>query len=216
MSERVSIVLPNFCPDATVRAHMLAFLRSLTACTDPAGYQFVVVENGSESPELRALADIYLHEPEPIGYARAVNLGITQADHDLLVIANNDLILPPNWLPQLIADYKAYGPGVLSPMDRPCSPGIYRNASWYSLFITDRKTFGYFDETLNYRYHDQQKSIELRKAGHFVGRTGRVVVQHVNSATYERMPVKDEETAERNLMIARHGAEHFVDWLQLR
>ena len=81
----------------------------------------------------------------------------------------------------------------------------------------DRATFtrvGYLDELINYRFHDQDYSIRVKKAGLPVRRTGKVVVQHENSATYKKMN-RNEDPAEAEIMMERHGAKTFGDWIKL-
>lgn len=221
MSDKVSLVLPVYCPDDEVREVQRRFLSSLWTNTDPGLYQLVVVENGSDTwqqdREFVHRTSIHIHKERPIGYARAVNLGIAISDYDLLVVANNDLILPPGWLEQLVADYKAFGPGILSPMHYAGgAKGFHADQSWFSLFVTDRMTWQVlrgFDETLPYRFHDQNAALEAKAKGYIVGRTGNVVVQHFESTTYKKMRVEKEESEERQAMIDRWGVAHFHEWL---
>lgn len=218
----VSLIVPSYCPDLEVEDRANAFIASLRATTPKSLYQLVVVEQGPRNVFMKTFLEIdqYAYKPLPIGYARAVNLGIALADCDLLVVANNDLILPENWLPQLIHDYSEFGPGILSPMNYPgAGPGVKHDNSWYSLWITDRQTWrtvGYFDELLNYRMHDQDMSVRMKKAGFGVMRTGNVVVEHFESSTYRKMNVSEQEQKEREIMVARHGYAHFHEWLANR
>lgn len=216
---KVSLILPTYSPDNEVSEYVKRFLDTLKANTPRELYQFVVVENGSNTLALASLADIYIQKEYPLGYARAVNLGIALADNDLLVVANNDLTLPAGWLETMIEEYQKHGPGLLAPVDFSPTQELYLDSHWYSLWITDRHTWnavGYFDEMLNYRFHDQDYSIKLKQAGFNVMRTGKVQVGHVNMATYKKMKVEREESMERELMRKRHGALLFDDWLKNR
>lgn len=209
----ISIILPNYCPDNEVTEHLKLFMESLIANT-PKPFQLIVIENGSETQFLKDYADIYIHKDKPMGYARAVNLGLAAADGDFLIIMNNDLIVPQRWLETMIEDYED---GTLAPIDMPGSPQIFEDSHWFSLVMMDRKTFtkiGYLDEQINYRFHDQDYSIRVKKAGLHVRQTGRVVVKHVNSLTYHKMN-RNEDPAERQIMIDRHGVAHFHEWIDM-
>jgi O-antigen biosynthesis protein len=211
---KASIILPNYCPNDEVRGYCMDFLESLDKHTDREKYQFVVVENGSYTKELEDRADIYIHKDKPMGYARAVNLGLAVSDHDTLLIMNNDLVLPEKWLEILTDDYQG---GILAPLDdqwRNPEKRIYEDAHWFSLVMMDRHTFsrvGYLDESLPYRFHDQDYSIRVKKLGFPVRRTGNLIVKHINMATYNAMgrPQDREEEAE---MRRRHKATTFDEW----
>lgn len=160
------------------------------------------------------MAQQHVYREAPMGYARAVNLGLALATGDILIIANNDLILPHGWLDGMLQDYQE---GTLAPQDMSVDPIIYEDAHWFSLVMMGRDTFtkvGYLDELINYRFHDQDYSIRVKKAGLPVRRTGKVVVQHVNSATYKKMN-RNEDPAEAEIMMQRHGAKLFSDWVKL-
>jgi len=208
----ITLVLPNYAPDEEVRSKSLEFLRNLKEATDMSQVQFIVVENGSYTPELEAAADIYVHKEEPIGYARAVNIGWSMADGDYIVTLNNDLMMPAGWLEQMLKDYQ---PGTLAPQDVN-APGIIEDSHWFSLVLMDRETFtkiGYLNEIINYRFHDQEYSIRVKKAGLKVNRTGNVVVDHINSLTYRKMK-RNEDPAERQWMLDNYGVATFNEYVQ--
>jgi len=223
---RVSIILTSYSPDKEVGEHLKRFLKSLEDTTDRDRYQFIVVENGSFTPELKEKADIYIHKDQPIGNARALNIGMSLADEDILVIVSNDLILSSGWLEGLLKEYQS---GILSPMTAGegviPEPKIYENWHWYALFMINRSTFkkvGYFDETMPYRFHDQDYSIRLKKAGFPVRRTGKVIIKHVNMVTHNKLLKHDKfgsmfrtsVTVEGAEMTKRHGCQDFHEWIR--
>lgn len=155
-----------------------------------------------------------------MGYARAVNCGFTLADFDDVAVINNDLFVQDGWLQGLQDAYDATPGGILSPFDYPMEKGPTQyDKHWYSLFYTRKNVLskvGYFDEAMNYRYHDQDYSIRVKTAGFEVMRTPNVVVAHINSATYSKMEEKKNEGAEAKLMLERHGHTMFEDWVKTR
>ena len=209
----ISLILPTYSPDKEVHNKCMDFLANLQQNTDMENVQFIVVENGSHTPELEKAADIYIHKEEPIGYAKAVNIGWSLADGDYIVTLNNDLKVPPKWLEKMIEDYQ---PGTLAPMDFESNPEIFEDSHWFSLVMMDRKTFtkvGYLNEIINYRFHDQEYSIRVWKQGLKVNRTGKVVVDHINSLTYNKME-RNEDPAEKQWMLDNWGASHFGDYVK--
>ncbi len=167
---------------------------------------------------MKAEADIYIRKDYPMGYARAVNCGFTLADYDDVAVINNDLFVDEGWLFGLQNDYDKTPGGILAPFDHNIEKGeVYMNHHWYSLFYTRKDVLtkvGYFDESINYRYHDQDYSIRVKKAGYEVMRTPNVVVGHINSATYSKMEEKKNETQEAMIMVARYGCTMFEDWVK--
>lgn len=214
--KKISLILPTYCPDAEVEGYLKDFLKTLEETTPRELYQFIVIENGSYTPILEKKADIYIHKSRPMGYARAVNLGLAISDENLFVIVNNDIKLSPKWLETMIDEYET---GTLAPFDRERrqEPGIFEDEHWFSLVMFDRETFekvGYLDEDINYRFHDQDFSIRVKKAGKPVRRTGDVTVDHINMATFNKMGRPGDER-ERRIMMDRYGVATFNDWLKL-
>ncbi len=230
---KTAIILPCYIPDDEVFAHYKSFIDSLRRTTPQESYQLIIVDNGTPSAEavkrMETDADIYFRSPLPLGYARAVNLGIEIAYgladfFDLVggkfVVANNDIVLDEPWLEKMILLYDEIKPGLLSVQDNPQkTERFYPNESWYSFWMIDAQTWkevGALDDTkLNYRFHDQDYSIRLAKKGYFVGRTGLIQAKHANSATYKKMN-RNEDPDEKAEMIARHGHALFSDWVRAK
>lgn len=216
----VSIILPNYAIDEQVEAYLEQCLDALEKHTDMSRVQFIVIDNGSprENDRLKKMADIYIRKDYPMGYARAVNAGFALADCEWIVVLNNDLFLQAGWLDKMIETYNATPGGVLAPYDYPTQPGPTDfDRHWYSLILMKRdvqRIVGYFDETMNFRYHDQDYSIRVKKAGFQVMRTPNVNVAHINSATYSKMPQRSGEGAEASKMHQKWGATMFEDWVK--
>lgn len=242
----VTLILPNYAPDDEVADRALRFLKSLSDSL-PTRVNMITVDNGTEEVSqtrsmllsmLRQVSDVFIHSDRPVGYARAVNVGLAIAETKYVVVLNNDLTLPyprdpllfslavgvkpvppstiTSWLSDLVEVYESGGgPGVLSAMDYPCLPILYDD-SWYSLWMSDRATItkvGYLDGNLPYRYHDQDYSIRMHKLGFKVQRTGKVVVGHDEATTYKKMNV--DEWPEQELMLKRYGAFTYAAWREM-
>jgi GT2 family glycosyltransferase len=82
---------------------------SLLANTEIGSYELIVVDNGSSSETRAYLARlesrdsqvrVFLND-ENRGFAPAVNQGLSEATGEILVLLNNDTVVPPGWLPRL-------------------------------------------------------------------------------------------------------------------
>lgn len=222
MTKPVAIILPSLILDEETMTYYHRFINSLRTHTPHDIYHLYIIDNGSKvgAERMAGDADVYYRSESPLGYAKAVNLGIEMAieeGYTQFVVANNDIELSEAWLTNLVDMYRETG-GLLAPQDHPTETKVlYPDESWYSLWLIDKKTWlkvgRLDDELLNYRFHDQEYSIRLKKAGFFVGRTGLIHVKHGNSITYKKMG-RNEDPAEREEMIRRHGHALFSDWIR--
>jgi GT2 family glycosyltransferase len=99
-------------------------LESVLANTRETGYELVVVDNGSgdDTPEyLAALAERNPHvrvilNGGNLGFSPAANEGLALARGDHLVLLNNDTLVPPGWLPRLLAHLEDEAVGLVGPV----------------------------------------------------------------------------------------------------
>lgn len=214
----ISVILPAYVPNEQLLEVTRRCLQSLKATEN--AYQLVIIDNGSTrtaSQLLKRDADIYLRYEEPLGYARAANIGLAVSDQNWLCVINTDIEwCSEDWIGAFLADWvEASDPGVLSAMDDG-RQGIVYDESWFSCWFTHRSVIqevGYFDESLPFRFHDQDYAIRVHQAGYRVMRTGNVPVSHINSATYNTMG-RNEDPAERDEMLRRYGFELYNDWVR--
>ena len=105
-------------------------LESLLANTDYPDYEVVVVDNGSTdgtASYLRCLAWHYSHvrvvcNDSNRGFAPASNQGLALATGDVLVLLNNDTIVPPGWLTRLVRHLEDPAVGLIGPAtNRTCN-----------------------------------------------------------------------------------------------
>jgi GT2 family glycosyltransferase len=86
-------------------------LESLLANTDYLAYEVIVVDNGSRDGSLeylRRLAEQHTRvrlviNRRNVGFASACNQGLALAGGEVLVLLNNDTMVPPGWLRGLVA-----------------------------------------------------------------------------------------------------------------
>ena len=208
-----TIIVPTFCPDAEVLRHLRRCMDHLFKNTPRELFDLIIVEQGTENANIY-YSDLYIQAPKPLGYARAVNIGLKLATTEYVCVLNNDVFLPPNWLETMLADFaKIPNCGVLAPQEGPSESLYTYDAHWWSLILARREVLGLLDEEhLNYRYHDQAKNIDLNQQGYEIVRTGNVIVEHVNSATYSKMNV--DEMPERAYMMEKYGVCEFSKYVQ--
>ena len=152
--------VPTFVPHddpATSRAsiivvthHNLAFTRmtleSVLANTDHANFEILAVDNGSTDATPAYLRTLAKQNPqvrpffnaENLGFAKANNQGLAAATGDILVLLNNDTIVPPGWLAGLIGHLGDEEIGALGPVTNR----IHSEAE----IDTSYRTYGELDE----------------------------------------------------------------------
>lgn len=212
-AKKVTIILPTFCPDAEVNGYLNRCIDALWRNTPEDLFDLMIVENGSDcTGNFKYLFRI--HSDEPLGYARAVNIGLKLATTEYVCILNNDLFVTPGWLEQMIADFESvHACGIISPNGLP---GITFNSHWWSCVLFCRDVIdhvGLLDEdNLNFRFHDQDYNIRLHTQDYAIARTGNVQMEHINSATYNKMKV--DESPEKEEMMRRWGCLEFEEYVR--
>jgi GT2 family glycosyltransferase len=99
-------------------------LESLLANTEYPNYEVIVVDNGSTDgtlPYLHSMAQQHTHirvlvNDHNSGFARAVNQGLAMAIGEVLVLINNDTLVPRGWLMRLVRHLEDLGIGSVGPV----------------------------------------------------------------------------------------------------
>ena len=125
-SWRVSIIVVTF--------NGLVFnklcLGSLLANTRYPNYEVIVVDNASNDGTPEYLRELAAHNPhlrvifhaKNVGFAAATNAGLAAASGDVLILLNNDTIVPPYWLGRLLPHLADRSVGLLGPVtNRICN-----------------------------------------------------------------------------------------------
>jgi GT2 family glycosyltransferase len=99
----VSIVVPVFRrADLTKRC-----LESVAAFTSGVSYEVIVIDDGADSQNKRALRSLsgarVITNQSNLGYLRSINRAAATARGRWLVLANNDIEVQPGWLEALVA-----------------------------------------------------------------------------------------------------------------
>jgi glycosyltransferase involved in cell wall biosynthesis len=183
----------------------------------------------------------YIYFPEPLGHAKAVNAGLALVppDAEYVCLLSNDVFVCPEWLAILLEDFRKDSRlGLLAPfdqnskaeLDREVSAiinrqplihpaieinenGLFYNWHWWACVLLRNLPGFRLDETFNFRYADQEADMWLHRHNYRIARTPRVIVEHVNSATYSQMHKEKEEAEERAEMIRRYGVPGFEDFI---
>ncbi|HEY0416550.1 MAG TPA: glycosyltransferase family 2 protein [Gaiellaceae bacterium] len=119
---RATVVIPTY----NARSLLTEALEHLAAQT--VDHDVVVVDNASTDGTAEAVAERFPHVrlvalDENLGFGRAVNRGVEEARTEAIVLVNNDVLCPPDFLERLLApledDRYAMVAGVLLQHDRP-------------------------------------------------------------------------------------------------
>lgn len=204
---RPVVIVPSCIPNDEVRRLFKNFWASLKE-TAP-GIDVFLVDNGSLSNVSGTTRHFFFEKP--LGYGKAVNVGIKMAtDYDTYIIANNDLTLPHGWL-SILEKHKG---GMTCATDKK---GEDTDRSiWGAFWVTDKKTIemvGLLDEELNYRFIDQDFAIRCAKAGFPVLRVGDTVCGHDrDSKTVMSLGQDKFFAAEEQKTKEKHGFAHYSEW----
>jgi GT2 family glycosyltransferase len=103
-------------------------LESLLANTGQPPYELVVVDNGSAAPTrkyLEVLAARNRHvrvvrNDRNVGFAAGCNQGFAAARGEILVLLDDDVIVTPDWLPDLVARLDDPSNGLVGPATNRC------------------------------------------------------------------------------------------------
>jgi GT2 family glycosyltransferase len=134
-------------------------LETVLAGDDGPGIELIVVDNASCDATPAFLAELasrhqgvrYLANASNLGFAAAVNLGLDAASSDLLVVLNNDVIVPPRWLDRLLPLLDAEGVGMVGPVTN-AAPNEARVPAPYT-------TYGGFLEHAEARWAEHGPSV---------------------------------------------------------
>lgn len=206
MSKPVTIIVPSYCPDETVRGYEARCLKAVADHTSREMYDLIVMGGGDWS------------------FPQKVNATAFRAWTPYIVVLSNDVFVSPGWLEIMIDDLEYLARRnncvVLSPQDQnyPAVGGSYGDydwgENWWALVLMKTSVFHAMDglrEDLPLTYHDQDFSIRVYKQGNTIARTKNVRVEHVGMATRSR--VGGDDSTEKALMEQLHGTSELRDWL---
>lgn len=203
----IDIIFPIYVADNENADIQCRCFASFLETVESKDFNIIIVDNGSIMPaalDAQLFADVYFRVREPLGFAKAVNIGWKLCENDIIIVANNDLTFKKGWLGPLldrVADHLVVAP----------STHEFEGESkevWSSCFMmrrTTREMIGFFNDVdLKYRYHDQDYWIRAKKMGIEFRRLGNSVVDHVDGATFHKMPKKNEYIQKEEQWMRNH------------
>lgn len=209
----VSIVIPVFN-----QVHFTKICLASLWPTIPADAEIIVIDNGSSDGTAEYLSKFprirVFTNSENRGCASAWNEGVTASHADWVVILNNDVILSPNWLCELLHFTRERGVDIGSPAFREgeytydiegysrdfvCRMGSVTRIGIAQgiCFMVHRRVFnriGLFDENFSIgQFEDADFFRRAMQAGFSLGTTGRSFIHHFGSVTQNS--IRREKTA---------------------
>ena len=95
-------------------------LESIVRCTDQS-YELIIVDNASTDGTLEFLKDVkatIITNQYNLGCAKAWNQGVRASHGDVIGILNNDIVVTPGWLKDLLSYMQRSGHGIACPSAR--------------------------------------------------------------------------------------------------
>ena len=162
------------------------------------------------SRDCEALADVYVHFPEPLGIIQEANQLHQRVATDRLVATGNDVFVRPGWLEALHECFEipdcglAYlaGSELGHVPEAKIVEGIY-----HPLVMT--AAGWYYDEEFTGHFADSDLIMRVYESGKRAYRNHRVVVDHLRSATDRTLCTPDERSEQHarglELFKQKHG-----------
>lgn len=211
--KKISLVIPIYLVNKDLVKMTDECLTSLFQNTN-SGVELIIVDDGSPikyMPNFGKLVRI----PTNSGYAHAANAGLQAATGDILILGNNDLVFPENWLPALLFPLNVgYDVATVWTSDQPnvvLEDRIEEGARFGSLFAMNREVYekiGGFDEQFRSIFSDTDLRRRMLDQHIRIGKNLSEVVTHLARATHK---VVDEDNSEgeflmnQRLFEAKHG-----------
>lgn len=223
---KTSIILPVYNLTEELESLCRRFIESIYYTEGEGELEFIVVDNGSPfgGAMMQEQSTIYVRNYKNQGYCKAVNQGMKLATGDLIVVANNDIRISPNWLvvareifennPKVgsthfkMVDYEApfaLGEDVwIGGKERWC------HASFYVIRPEAVPEGQYWEGYTAGGYDDYDFFYRLRKNGWKQAYTNKAAFQHQDSSTYIAMDKieggrEERDKHNRELYKQRHG-----------
>jgi GT2 family glycosyltransferase len=127
-------------------------LTSVLANTSSPVYEVIVVDNGSSDASVDYLRDLsarhshvkVIRNESNLGFGPATNQGLAVATGDVLVLLNDDTVVPPRWLAHLCEHVKNPSIGLLGPVTNRAGgesqiPSAYRTYGEFLRFARQRR-----------------------------------------------------------------------------
>lgn len=232
----VGVVLPILIREPW-QVHMTYYCVKMLREQPGADFKLIVVETEGEHLKyyhdsdhaFHGLIDKYIHFDEGGHFVRDVNAGVQACDTEFVVVTGNDVFVRPGWLDAMLEPFRLYdncGVSTLASSDLPppfstkmdrIVEGVYGPHICFrrwgpevgtSLAGTPGRSERLFDPAFKTVFVDTDFIMTLYEEGLRSYRNHRVVIDHLNKATYNEM--YDPEEQERQMAEARElfAAKH--------
>lgn len=216
---KVSVIIPVRMFQGTGPMHKGMFV-NFDATVDREGVEVIVVDNGSEidGEWIKVHADKYARTEQPLGFTKAINLGMSQATGDYICQMNTDVKHENHgWIDRMRELCDKTGGIITAAPER--AGDLLPNQAYGACWMMSRKVLediGPWDEAMNWRFSDQDYWIRATKAGYTVYLSTITPIVHENKHTWSRLDpdfkakIKEEE---RKVMMDKHGVTEFATWI---
>lgn len=210
-SPRTSLIIPAYFVDES-------FDVMTAKCLDSLKYgmpdEVLVVDDGSPyTPQLLHSCRLICN-PQNGGYASAVNLGLSEAKGEILIIANNDIQFLPGWLDGILYPLEqGYDIASIRTSDNgwETTDKLTEGDKFGSLWAMTREAYegvGALDESYGKGYFED---LDYRKrainGGYKIAKNHACLVEHQAKATFQAVDPGDEHyQAAMNRYIDLWGA----------
>jgi GT2 family glycosyltransferase len=183
----------------------------------PSPYELILIDNASTdgtAAHLRGVAATVITNQTNLGCAKAWNQGITASSGEVVGILNNDIVVTPGWIENLLLFMERGGHGIVCPSARegPLNYNLHSYAKQFTAacasavrrelyapcMLIDRAVFdriGLFDDGFSYGgCEDTDFRWRTEQAGFSVAMTGSVLIHHFSMVTQDS--IKRTETAQ--------------------
>lgn len=134
------------------------------------------------------------------GYTKTVNTALQAATGDIIIIGNNDLIFPGNWLRGLLRVFEeGFDVATCWTSDQKLAkvePVIKEHDKFGSIFAMKREVYnvvGPLDEVFKGYFADTDYQERLKRWGFRTGINCNLVIYHKAKATYSKTDPNDKE-----------------------
>lgn len=226
---KASIIIPVYQFNDELYKLSRAMYLSLDETENADDTEIITVDNGSPigAITLQEESTVYVRNKKNLGYCRAVNQGFKLAKGDLLVVANNDIRISPNWLDvasEILENNKEAGSVHFKMVDydtdfnlgtdiwvggkeRWCHSSFYvirREALPDGLYFEGYNEGGYDDYDFWHRVRDLNGWKQVY--------TNKAAFQHNDSSTYRALDARDGTRAERDRLNRELYKQRFGEY----
>ena len=208
----ISLIIPVYTVNNELVEMTDRCLTSILRNTPPS-VELIVVDDGSPIPYSTDLGKL-ITITENGGYSKAVNRALEEAEGEVLIIGNNDLIFHDNWLTELLFPLNV-GFDIATcwssdQADIRQSDLIEKNTVFGCLLALSRSVYeelGGFDEQFRGYFADTDYRRRAIGRGFSIGKNCNMIIEHEAKATYSVVDPDDYEFQRASYLYAEKWGE---------